>query len=451
MSPLMIRKSTYSLSLGLSLLTHHSAMSENASPPELPEMMISENAPVLLADEADWQRLRERAANDPSFAAAVFALEDSARALLDAPLQPFERDAGGGRRFLTSARIILGNVLRLGSAWHLTGNPAFAQRLEEQVNLAVNVPHWNPSHFLDTGETALAVAVGLAWLDEMIDAETRLRWQDALIEKALRHSFEGPEGHRAWMNWGNNWLQVCHSGLVAAALVTADREPELARKTIARAIEQQSRVAHNYAPDGAYKEGPLYWDYGTSFAVMLVEFLRDNFEGNDFGLLETPGFLQSGIFYRQMVLPSGDYFSYGDSRVTALGTPTPLWFAAELEQPAIAQGEFEATMSVLRKEAQSDQRAIYILDRFYPLALLWDREWPQSAGGETKPLSLAVDHHRRRQRFGKHHPAAKRWPGSESRCRSIAPIRHQGAGGCGIACVGRRSPSRSPSNPNPSV
>lgn len=376
----------FTLALGLFSPT---VMSMKANPDTSPlaEEMVFASPPVLLAGQVDWHQLRERAANDPSFADAVAALELSARALLDAPLQPFERDAGGGRRFLNSARLILGNVLRLGSAWHLTRHPAFAKRLEEQVNLTVAAPHWNPSHFLDTAETALAVALGLTWLNEAIDEKTKHRWQHALIEKALRPSFEGPEEQRNWMNYANNWLQVCHSGLVAAALVTADREPELAAQTIRRAIAQQSHVAHNYAPDGAYLEGPIYWDYGTTFAALLVEFLRRNFEGSDFGLLEVPGFMESGAYYRQMVMPSGKYFSYGDSRVIANATPLPLWFASELERASIAQGEFEATVSALREEARTGQRTL--LDRFYPLAFLWGAMQKPSAVEKGNALPLA--------------------------------------------------------------
>ncbi len=60
-------------------------------------------------------------------------------------------------------------------------------------------------------------------------------------------------------------------------------QPALARTVINRAIDSVVLPMEDYAPDGAYPEGYGYWDFGTSFNVVLLGALEKLF-GQDFGL-----------------------------------------------------------------------------------------------------------------------------------------------------------------------
>lgn len=68
----------------------------------------------------------------------------------------------------------------------------------------------------------------------------------------------------------------------------------------------------DYAPDGAYPEGYGYWDYGTSFNVMLLGALEKLY-GTDFGLSARPGFLRTGGYMANMAGPTGAGWNYADA------------------------------------------------------------------------------------------------------------------------------------------
>lgn len=90
------------------------------------------------------------------------------------------------------------------------------------------------------------------------------------------------------------------------ALAVADREPELARRTIERAVENLPRsMKASYFPNGAYPEGPMYWGYGTEFTTVLLALLDGAF-GEDFGLSAQPGFDKTGDFILATTGPTGN-------------------------------------------------------------------------------------------------------------------------------------------------
>src|SRR5690606_15591122 len=80
--------------------------------------------------------------------------------------------------------------------------------------------------------------------------------------KGILPSYEGQMG---WINGTNNWNQVCNGGMIAAAIMIADRDPELAAKTISRALEGMPQALAEYGPDGVYPEVPRIGVMGPVF------------------------------------------------------------------------------------------------------------------------------------------------------------------------------------------
>ena len=124
------------------------------------------------------------------------------------------------------------------------------QRINDELLAVANFSDWNPSHFLDVAEMSLAVAIALDWTAGDLPESTIALAQKALIEKGLKPSFARKHG---WIRGTNNWNQVCHGGMVAAAIAIAERDPELAAKTISRALEGMPYVLNEYGPDGNEK------------------------------------------------------------------------------------------------------------------------------------------------------------------------------------------------------
>ncbi len=337
---------------------------------------------ALIADDGAWAQLPARIAADPVLARVAEATRARVRAHLAAPATEHVME---GQRRLTSARLFLGRILDLATVARLGRDARAAARARDELLAVAAMPCWNPDHFLDVGEYALGAAIGLAWLrDALTEAEAE-RVATALIDRALRPSYEGTPFMLRWLGGTSNWTQVCHAGLVAAALAVADREPELAARTVARAIAEQEGPARAYAPDGAYVEGPTYWGYGTSFHVVLVSLL-EGATGSDHGLASYPGFLESADYLAHMIAPTGRFFNYGDSRESVPALPVLHWFAARRGDPAIAAVELRRLEAGARDLA-GELRAVY--ERLDSLALWWHRPSGRaSAVGSARSLPL---------------------------------------------------------------
>ncbi|MCP4312395.1 MAG: hypothetical protein GY790_14120, partial [Bacteroidetes bacterium] len=142
----------------------------------------------------------------------------------------------------------------------------------------------------------------------------------------------GNKRHAWWVDHYNNWNQVCNGGMIAASIAIAADEPELAAKTIKRALDGLPYVLYeNYYPEGVYPEGPMYWEYGTSYSVLTASILETAF-GSDFGHKDYPGFIESAV-YKVMATntPSGWYYNYADSKdkPNVDGDVILAWFATQ--------------------------------------------------------------------------------------------------------------------------
>jgi len=177
-------------------------------------------------------------------------------------------------------------------------------RLNEEVIAACYFPTWHPKHFLDVGEMSLAIAIAIDWTGEDLPASTVELAKQSLIEKGIQPSWpeDGTQPH--WAYGRSNWTQVCHGGMVAAAIAIADVDAELAAKTIYRAIDGMANALDSYGPDGVYPEGATYWGYGTSFSVVTAAMFESAF-GTDFGMIHYPGFKESAVFRILTDAPSG--------------------------------------------------------------------------------------------------------------------------------------------------
>ena len=153
------------------------------------------------------------------------------------------------------SRKCIEHQVALGIAWLLTGDDRYAEHAIREMELVAAFPDWNPTHYLDTAEMTLALAVGYDWaFSDKLTGDQRRKIATALLEKSVRLSFDEKARENWWTWWiagNNNWTQVCHAGVVAGALALAEDEPELAERVAKRAVENVPRSAESYAPDGA--------------------------------------------------------------------------------------------------------------------------------------------------------------------------------------------------------
>lgn len=286
---------------------------------------LQKQSPRLVLNPQIEKQLKQKLKTDRVVQNMYDAIRLNADAIQKEPL--LERKMNG-RRLLAVSREMLYRMNMLGMVYRMEQDPAVLEKINKEVVAVCNFSDWNPSHFLDVAEMALAVAIAIDWAGDDLPASTVSLAQTALIEKAIMPSYETEHEVVWWINTTNNWNQVCHGGLIAAAIVTAEKNPELAAKTIHRALENMHLALEEYAPDGVYPEGATYWGYGTSFTVITAAMLESAF-GTDFGIAAFPSFKESADFKLLCIAPSGLYYNFGDSgnKRGEKGDLTLAWFA----------------------------------------------------------------------------------------------------------------------------
>jgi hypothetical protein len=361
------------LALVLTWTTSCASPPPPATPDELPERIeVARTSPHprLLWPGATESELAARIAADPGLAEVLDHVRQSADATLEAA--PVER-IQVGRRLLGVSRTVLKRVTALAFMHRLTGDPRYAARAELEMVTAAGFSDWNPSHFLDVAEMTAALALGYDWLHDALTPEGRATIRSGIVDHGLRPSLEGGW----WVSTDNNWNPVCHGGLTMGALAVLEHEPELAERIVSRALEHLPRAMAEYAPDGAYPEGPSYWEYGTSFNVLLVEALRVAL-GTDFGLCATEGFLESSDYMLHVTGPSGLYFNYSDGGEGRSLSPTLAWFARERGMPWLLRSQSQDLDGLLGRYAPAANDR----NRLLPFLLLWS---PDASGSEGEP------------------------------------------------------------------
>jgi hypothetical protein len=323
--------------------------------------------PRLLAGAARFEALRSQ--DDLVSNQLKLLLQQQAGASLTA--SPIVYPTTGIRH--SAMREVQRRILALALSFRLTDNREHLERARLELLRLAALPDWGPSHFLGVGEAALAAGIGMDWMYDELSTDERNLIAQAIVANAIHPSLEVATGANTWVDGDFNWTQVCHAGVVTSALAIAEREPDLARRVVERAVNNFGNVGATYAPDGAYAEGPSYWSYGTSFHVILIEALRSAL-GTSCGLETFPGFLQSGEYNNQMVAPSGEDFNYSDYHLEDLNEPIMLWYARELRDRDLARDEFADLARAAKKathvRSETQQKDVAV-SRHLPFELIW--------------------------------------------------------------------------------
>ena len=287
---------------------------------------LKRQSPRLILTKEIKKDLKKKIADRPEVANYYRAIQLNAKTIFE---QPFLERIKTGRRLLRISREMLYRMGILSIIYSLEPDKETLNRINEELLAVCAFSDWNPSHYLDVAEMSLAIALAIDWVGHKLPKETVALAKKNLIEKGLMPSFN-KKGNTGWINGTNNWNQVCHGGMIAAAIVIAEDDPELAAKVISRALDGMPHALDEYGPDGVYPEGATYWIYGTSFSVMTSSMLSTAF-GTDFGLADYPAFLESATFKVLNTAPSGWYYNFADcgDRRSENGDIILAWFATK--------------------------------------------------------------------------------------------------------------------------
>jgi len=283
--------------------------------------------PRLVMDAKDFKRIGkmvrkdERKGNESPLLMVHKSIIKNADNSLDAPQLIYKKDASG-KRILHVSREAEERIMACAYAFRMTGDRKYLDKAREDMLTVCAFKDWNPSHYLDVAEMATAVSFGFDWLYENLDDATR----KTILDSLRTHVLEPRRGH-AFYKMTNNWNQVCNAGMVAAAVATCEFFEDDAVGTFNDMLRTNPTMNEKaYYPDGAYCEGSGYWNYGTSFEVMLLAILEKSL-GKDFGISETQGFDKTMDFMVFTTGNAGKRFNFSDNS-ERLGEAPALWYFA---------------------------------------------------------------------------------------------------------------------------
>jgi hypothetical protein len=291
----------------------------------------------LVLNSAIEKDLKKKIKSDPVVRNMYAAIKLNAESIYDKPLL---QRIQIGRRLLSVSREMLYRVNMLGMVYRMEKDPAVLKRLNDEMVAVCNFTDWNPSHYLDVAEMSLAVALALDWTMGDLPKTTEELAIQSLIEKGIKPSWPESGKNPGWAYGNNNWNQVCNGGMIAASIAIAERDPDLAAKTISRALDGIPHSLVEYMPDGVYPEGSTYWGYGTGFSVITIAMLESAF-GRDFGYGDYPGFKESALFRVLCNAPSGWYYNFADcgDKRGVNGDAILAWFASKTGNKAFFEKE----------------------------------------------------------------------------------------------------------------
>ena len=356
----------------------NNGMPETARP-EVSEMVAKAAAkphPRLFADGAGFACLKERLGKDALLTAAAEHVRAVADRML--PAKPSER-IKQGKRLLGVSRTALYRIAMFAMAYHLYGDKAHLDRAVAEMRAVCAFEDWNPSHFLDVGEMSLAVAVGYDWLYADLDEATRKEIAAGLRRCGLDASLM----KLWWIRAHNNWGQVCHAGILSAALALAEENPADAARYVQRCIDMLPISMKALAPNGCYPEGPGYWSYGMHFNVIAIALLEGTL-GSDFGFASKPGFREAGYYPDFVTGPSGFTFNYADGGSGRGTHPALWWFAKRFNAPDILR--YRELDNFKAYVARRDKGIVTKGHRLFPFALFWIETPPPSDVPPNLPL-----------------------------------------------------------------
>lgn len=259
-----------------------------------------------------------------------------------------------GPRLLDKSRTALDRITTLALLYQLDGNQQWADRAILEMRTVAAFPDWNPSHFLDVAEMTTALAFGYDWLYDALTPEDRTTIKTAIVEKGLRAALPEYHNQKWWSACSHNWNNVCNGGMIIGALAIADEEPELAGGILHSALAGLPKALVTYAPDGAWPEGPAYWEYATKYTLLAASALKTALD-TDFGIMAEPGLRVTGYFPLALTGPTNAAFNFADAGTGI--NPRPWLYG-------LATCYNDAAYAYLARVGQADKKAM-------PFDLIW--------------------------------------------------------------------------------
>jgi len=172
----------------------------------------------------------------------------------------------------------------------------------DEIDLAVSARAWT-------------VATADYWLGDKLKPETRQLIRSELKKRVFGRYVADFKSDRPKWGWemghdGSNWIPVCNSGVLGAALTVIDDPKE--RAFFVQTAENSVAYYLGALPDDGYcYEGVGYWGYGFGCYLCLAETLYEQTQGK-INLFQGPKVRNLALYLRRMQMLPGVYAAWGD-------------------------------------------------------------------------------------------------------------------------------------------
>ncbi len=311
--------------------------------------------PRIFYSTADIQRIKSLALTDMAAKAAYDAIISTANSLLTQSVLKWGLDADNLR--ISNIHSIGNDIIPpLVLAYQFTGDTRYAQRCYDQLAEMMTWSDWGASrHFLDIGIGSKGVAMAYDGLYDFLTPDQRTKIVAAARKFALEPGLSQMKGNTvafAWYLTDNNWNGICHGGLIDLALSMYESDTPFMSQVVSIAANQTLPYMKSLEPDGASREGMMYWDYGLTNTFMCYEAMN-RILSTTYGLAEQPGFIKTGWFPFLVTGPAGSASVGDDYLYNSINQKftSRLWFAKKLNDANLAKANFDA---VKAKSASSN-------------------------------------------------------------------------------------------------
>lgn len=294
-------------------------------------VLIKKEHPRLFITKSKMESLREQVSSDPLLEKYVASVLKQADEMLSKTTVRNDREA-------------MQRIFYMGFAYHWKHDQKYAEYAKGLVLDICEREQWDWVHFLGASETAATVGIGYDTFYDYLDRDTRKMIRQKLMEKGLNPGVAAYAGAPyGWFSYvRHNWNLVCNTGLVIGSLAIAGDEDcdFYAQHIVPKAVKSMALAFNEYAPDGAYPEGPGYWGFATSYATLGLEALNNSL-GTDFGLSSFEGFNKTFYYNWYMTAPNGNLISYADCYPDSKNSANGLlfWMANRYNDPFLAERE----------------------------------------------------------------------------------------------------------------
>ena len=253
----------------------------------------------------------------------------------------------GGRSPIASRTALLEYMAQ---AYIITEDTKYLELCYEVALKLGEWEHWGPGHFLNCADSSNDFAIYYDWTYQgyiklMEEGATRTngepydvtRLAEILARQGVHEGYLSTNGKiehlsevvgaggASYSQRTNNWAAVCVGGMTVAALAIFDGNA--GEEYLAEAKEMVGKNLRSllamgmdiYAPDGAYIEGPGYWNYGTNNFFRMCAAL-DTAAGTNYGLMDCWGIDTTCYYACHTEDNNSQYFPFHDGSVGSQDT-----------------------------------------------------------------------------------------------------------------------------------